>query len=86
MNIGLDVHEEPLVNPPQGAKQLFASYHIMTQDNSHSGFGNVVTYFYPEQYNNRLDKLVVELQKQITMIQEERLGKKVIIQLLFFRT
>lgn len=85
MNIGIEVSEKPLVNPPQGAKQLFASYHILAQDNSFSGFGNIVTYFYPEEYNNKMDKFIVELQKQITMIQEERLGKKVIVQVLFFR-
>ena len=85
MNIGLFSQEEPLKEVPQGMKQLFASYHLMTLDGKHSGFGNIVTYFYPEEYGGKLDKLVVELQKQITLLQEEKLGKKVIIQLLFFR-
>ena len=84
-NIGYQVQEKPFDKIPDGARQLFASYHLMTQDGSHAGFGNIVTYFYPEQYVNRMDIFVVELQKQITIIQEARLGKKVIVQLLFWR-
>lgn len=81
----IEVSEEPMP-VPQGMKQVFASYHLMTVDKKESGFGNIVANFDPSQYSGgTIDKFVFELQKSIQMVNEQRLGKQVIIQLLFFR-
>jgi len=81
----IQVSEVPM--PVQeGMKQVFASYHLMTKDKSEQGFGNIVANFDPSQYaDGRLDKFVHELQKSIEIVNEHRLGKPVIIQVLYFR-
>lgn len=73
------------IGTPEGMRQVFASYYLQTQDKTSWGFGNIVSAFNPEQYVNAMDKFIVELQKSIEMIQEQKLGKKVIVQVLFFR-
>lgn len=81
----IQVSETP-IGVPQGQRQVFCSYHLMTEDKKESGFGNIVANFDPSQYEGgSLDKFVFELQKSIALVNEARLGKKVIIQVLFFR-
>lgn len=78
------VSENPIPRP-DGMSQVFASYHLMTEDKKESGFGNIVANFDSSQYAGQMDKFIFELQKSITMVNEQRLGKKVIVQVLFFR-
>lgn len=81
---GIQVSETP-IGTPDGMRQVFCSYHIMLEDKSSSGFGNIVANFDPAQYVNAMDKFIFELQKSIELVNEARLGKKVIVQVLFFR-
>ena len=81
----IEVSETP-IGVPEGMKQIFASYHLMTEDKAYSGFGNIVANFDPTQYSGAcMDKFVFELQKSIALVNEQRIGKPVIVQVLFFR-
>lgn len=70
---------------PEGAKNLFVSYHTMTKDLKESGFGNMVTKFYPELYKNDMARFIMDLEKSIEMALKTLHNKEVMVKILFFR-
>jgi hypothetical protein len=66
-------------------QQIFASYHFQTTDFKFSGFGNIVSKFYPEVYKGDVAKFIVDLEKSIAMALETLHKNKFEVKVLFFR-
>ena len=66
-------------------RMIFVSYHFQTKDFKFNGFGNIVSKFYPEAYNNNLPKFILDLEKSISMALEVVHKSKFDVKVLFFR-
>lgn len=67
------------------SRDLFVSYHTMTRDFRETGFGNMVTKFYPELYKNNMAKFIQDLEKSIEMALKTLHKKDIMVKILYFR-
>ena len=66
-------------------REVFASYHFQTKDFKFMGYGNIVSKFYPEVYQNNLPKFILDLEKSISMALETLHKNKFDVKILYFR-
>ena len=72
------------VQIPEGSRKVFFSYYFVESGGTRSGFGNIIIAFDPTQYTatNNMEQMIIDVQKQISIIVEHNLGFKAEIQVL----
>jgi hypothetical protein len=66
-------------------KKLFVSYHWISVERNQNGFGNIVLAINPELYQDKLEVLIADLQKQIDITIESVLGFPAESKVLYFK-
>jgi hypothetical protein len=70
---------------PQGMKKVFVSYHILDIATGQTGMGNTCAVFNPIAYNDNLEKWIADVQKSIQRAIQDKTGRLVSVQVIFFR-
>ena len=66
-------------------KQVFVSFHYNAKDQSIHGFGNYIGEFDEEAYQNDLRNFILDLEKTIAKVFEDKTKIECAVKIMFFR-